>query len=127
MVASVAMVLKYWGFEASPEAIAGRVPLYKEGTTGKDLLEYVESVGFRGFLLQPELQDLLLHLRKNRPLIVALPGRGSLWHAMVLTGYDQSSFWFNDPASGKVQQRSIESFRREWEKTGRWTFLVTPP
>jgi ABC-type bacteriocin/lantibiotic exporter with double-glycine peptidase domain len=126
MVASVSMVLQYWDLEIAPEKIAERVPVYKEGTTGKDLLAFVESIGCRGFLIQPKLEDIFQHLGKGRPLIVTLPGRGQLRHAMVVTGYDEAFVWLNDPASGKPRKQSIESFQSNWEKTDRWTFLILP-
>jgi len=126
MVASVSMVLKYWDLEIAPAEIAKRVPLYKDGTTGRDMLEFVESAGFRGFLIQPDLDDLFRHLKKGRPLIVALPGSGPLRHAMVVVGFDQTSLWLNDPASGKVRQMSRETFKKQWRETHRWTFLIVP-
>jgi ABC-type bacteriocin/lantibiotic exporter with double-glycine peptidase domain len=128
LVASVSMVLKYWGVEIPPEAIEAEVPVYKNGTTGRDLAEFVESAGFRGFLIQPEFEDLFGHLEKLRPLIVTLPEGDSLRHAMVLVGVDASAgvVWLNDPAGGRRVSRKLESFRRQWEKGQRWTFLIVP-
>lgn len=126
LVTSVSMVLQYWGIAISPGEIARRVPLYKDGTTGRDLLEFADSIGFRGFLIQPGFDDLLGHLKKGRPLIVALPGRGSLRHALVLAGYDGSSVLLNDPATGEIRRESAESFRTGWNKTHHWTFLLLP-
>ena len=128
LVASVSMVLKYWGHEVSPEAIGNEVPVYKDGTTGRDLADFVERIGFRGFLIQPPFDDLLSHLEKGRPLIVTLPEAGSMRHAMVLVGFNRSTdkVWLNDPASGTCRDQELGSFRKQWEKGQRWTFLILP-
>jgi ABC-type bacteriocin/lantibiotic exporter with double-glycine peptidase domain len=128
LVASVSMVLKYWGYDATPDAIGRQVPVYKDGTTGRDLAAFVEAIGFQGFLIQPPFEDLLSHLEKGRPLVVSLPEGGSSRHAMVLVGFDLSSgaVWVNDPATGTCKSRPLNSFRKKWEKGQRWTFLIVP-
>ncbi len=126
LVASVSMVLSYWNTEIAPSEIAKEVPLYKEGTTGLDLQRFVESRGFQGFLIQPQLEDLFAHLQKQRPLIVSLPGRKGVDHALVLVGYDESRVWLNDPASGKEVSQSLRSFEASWTANQRWTFLILP-
>lgn len=126
LVTSVSMVLRYWGLEISPAEIAREVPVYKEGTTGLDLQHFVESRGFQGFLIQPELEDLFSHLAKGHPLIVTLPGRKGVDHALVLVGHDESTVWLNDPATGKEISRSLQSFARRWRENQRWTFLILP-
>jgi ABC-type bacteriocin/lantibiotic exporter with double-glycine peptidase domain len=128
LVASVSMVLGYWGLEISSESIGRQIPSYKDGTSGRDLAAFVEQIGFRGFLLQPRFEDLLDHLEKGRPLIVTLPKGGSSRHAMVLVGFDLSSgvVWLNDPAGGKRRSQALSSFRKQWEQGQRWTFLILP-
>ena len=126
LVASVSMVLSYWNTEIAPAEIASEVPLYKEGTTGLDLKRFVESRGFQGFLIQPQLEDLFSHLQKQRPLIVSLPGREGVDHALVLVGHDESTVWLNDPASGKEVSQSLHSFESSWKANQRWTFLILP-
>ncbi len=128
LVASVSMVLRYWGREISPDAIGEQVPVYKDGTAGGDLAGFVEGLGFHGLLIQPSFEDLLAHLTKGRPLIVALPERGSLRHAMVFVGFDLASgtVSLNDPASGKCVVDNLSAFRQRWEEGKRWTFLIVP-
>jgi ABC-type bacteriocin/lantibiotic exporter with double-glycine peptidase domain len=128
LVASVSMVLKYWGREVSPDAIGGQVPVYRDGTAGKDLAKFVESLGFHGFLIQPSFDDLLEHLTKRRPLIIALPAQGAVRHAMVFVGFDLTAgtVSLNDPASGKRITDNLVSFRKRWEEGKRWTFLIVP-
>lgn len=128
LVASVSMVLKYWDYEISPEQIGERVPVYRDGTSGRDLAEFVQKIGFNGFLIQPPFEDLLDHLAKGRPLIVSLPEGGSMRHAMVLVGYnlDSGLVFLNDPASGKCITKGLSLFRQKWEKGKCWTFLIVP-
>jgi len=126
--ASVSMVLSYWGVEVDPATIADHIPIYKDGTTGEDVLRFVESVGFRGFLIQPTYEELLQHLEKQRPLIVVLPAGGSGRHAMVLVGVDSAiqTLWLNDPAIGQARRLSVASFQKQWDASRRWTFLIVP-
>jgi ABC-type bacteriocin/lantibiotic exporter with double-glycine peptidase domain len=128
LIASVSMVLGYYGRDVSPDKIGQEVPVYKDGTAGKDLAEYVEKIGFLGFLVQPPFEELLTHLEKGRPPIVALPGSNSSRHAMVLVGFDPSAglVWLNDPAKGKCKSLKTDFFRSQWEKGQRWTLLIVP-
>jgi ABC-type bacteriocin/lantibiotic exporter with double-glycine peptidase domain len=125
---SVSMVLDYWGVEIAPEAILERVPIYKEGTTGEDLRRFVETLGFRGFLVQPPFEDLVQHLEKQRPVIVSFVAARSGRHAMVLVGVDPASrqVWLNDPASGEARRMAAEDFQKQFDASGRWTFLIVP-
>ena len=127
LAASVSMVLDYWGYKISPATLAQQVAVYKEGTVGRDYANIVESLGLYAFLVQPRFDDLLAHLGKGRPIIVELPERGSR-HAKVLVGYDvpDNKVWLNDPATGERKAQALDAFRREWEKGGRWTFLIVP-
>ena len=128
LAASVSMVLKYWGVDITPQALADQIPIYKDGTTGRDLQSLVEESGFHGFLIQPPFEDLLEHLTKGRPLVVTFPSRGGSRHAMVLAGFDagRQELSLIDPASGKRRSFDYGTFRRKWEAAQRWTFLIVP-
>lgn len=125
---SVSMVLSYWGTEIAPAEILAHVPIYRDGTTGEDLSRFVETLGFRGFLVQPPFEDLALHLEKQRPIIVSLLAGRDARHAMVLVGVDplRREVWLNDPASGSARSMPAEDFRRQFDASGRWTFLIVP-
>jgi len=126
--ASVSMVLGYWGVEIAPAQILEHVPIYKDGTTGEDLRRFVETLGFRGFLVQPPFEDLVQHLEKQRPVIVSLLAARNGRHAMVLVGVDSAGrqVWLNDPASGEARRMAAEDFRKQFDASGRWTFLIVP-
>jgi ABC-type bacteriocin/lantibiotic exporter with double-glycine peptidase domain len=126
--ASVSMVLSYWGVEIAPERILEQVPIYKDGTTGEDLRRFVETLGFRGFLVQLPFEDLVQHLAKQRPIIVSLTAGRNLRHAMVLVGVDPAGrqVWLNDPASGEARRMPLEDFQKRFDASARWTFLIVP-
>jgi ABC-type bacteriocin/lantibiotic exporter with double-glycine peptidase domain len=126
--ASVSMVLAYWGVEIAPERILEQVPIYRDGTTGEDLRRFVEALGFRGFLVQPPFEDLASHLEKRRPIIVSLLAGRDGRHAMVLVGVDPAGrqVWLNDPASGEARRMAAEDFRKRFDASGRWAFLIVP-
>ena len=128
LAACVSMVLKYWGVEVTPQAIADRVPIYRDGVTGQDLQHVVERIGFRGFLIQPPFEDLLEHLRKGRPPVVSFLSRGKSRHSMVLVGFDagRQDLFLMDPANGKRKSLDYRTFRHKWESAQRWTFLIVP-
>ncbi len=128
LATSVSMVMKYWGTDISPRAIAEQVSVYHNGTTGRDLQQFVEERGFRGFLIEPPFEDLVDHMRKGRPLVIAFPARGNSRHAMVLTGFDADKqlLYLNDPAGGRRRTLDYGTFQRRWEAAHRWTFLVVP-
>jgi len=126
--ASVSMVLGYWGLEITPEEILKHVPIYKDGTTGEDLRRFVETLGFRGFLAQPPFEDLVQHLKKQRPIIVSLLAARNGRHAMVLVGVDPAGrqVWLNDPASGAARHMAVDDFQKQFDASGRWTLLIVP-
>jgi len=128
LAASVSMVLKYWGTDLSPRAIADQVSVYRDGTTGRDLQRFVEERGFRGLLIEPPFGDLLDHMRKGRPLVIAFSARRKGRHAMVLTGFDadKQMLFLNDPAGGRKRTLDYGTFQRRWEAAHRWTFLIVP-
>ena len=127
LAASVSMVLDYWGYKVTTDKLAEQVGVYKEGTIGRDYVGVVERLGLYAFLVQPPFDDVLGHVAKGRPVIVEVPERAGR-HAMVVVGYDlaERKIFLNDPASGERKVQLLDDFRREWEKGGRWTFLIVP-
>ena len=122
------MVLNYWGVDATPQAVADQVPIYRDGVTGQDLQRLIERMGLRGFLVQPPFEDLLEHLRKKRPPVVQFHSRGESRHAMVLVGFNaaRQEIYLIDPASGKRRSYSYNDFQEKWEMAQRWTFIIVP-
>jgi ABC-type bacteriocin/lantibiotic exporter with double-glycine peptidase domain len=136
--ASIAMVMQYWlhpqGHRADSSADAAHIQhaLYSRSAHGilaSDMEHYFQQSGFRTFTIRGEWEDLQQHLKKGRPLIVALkPGSGGELHYVVVTGLDssQGSVLLNDPAQRKLLKQDRASFEREWSATGKWTLLALP-
>ncbi len=136
--ASVAMVMQYWLKQqgrSSESADATQIhrSLYvsdADGVYASAMESYFQKHQFRTFSFRGEWGDLLQHLQKGRPLIVALKpsgGDGSL-HYVVVAGMDseQGILLLNDPARRKLLKQDRSSFEKQWSATGKWTLLALP-
>lgn len=133
--ASVAMVIDYWqhhqGRSGSADAAQIQRALYTEkahGIYASQIERYFDEHGFRVFAFAGEWNDLEQHVRKGRPLIVALkPDSGGL-HYVVVAGVDDERrlVLVNDPAERKLLAREWKTFGREWKGAANWTLLAVP-
>jgi ABC-type bacteriocin/lantibiotic exporter with double-glycine peptidase domain len=134
--ASIAMVRQYWqaqhGLPANDTSDASQIQrtLYSakaHGIYASDMERYFQEKGFRTFTIRGEWEDLEQHLRKGRPLIVALKlSSGAALHYVVVTGFGPDVVMINDPAQRKLLQQDRPSFEREWSAAGKWTLLALP-
>lgn len=135
--ASVAMVMEYWlngrngGQSASVDADKIYRELYTPGAHGvyASAMElYFRQQGFNTFAFHGEWNDLLNHLRKGRPLIVALKPQGDPLHYVVIAGFDPSLgvVLLNDPARRKLLKQDQADFERQWSAANGWTLLALP-
>jgi ABC-type bacteriocin/lantibiotic exporter with double-glycine peptidase domain len=135
--ASIAMVMQYWlrqqGRPADHRSDAAHIQraLYSSqahGIFASQMEHYFQQNGFRAFTIRGEWEDLQQHLRKGRPLIVALKSGASDLHYVVVAGLDsaQNLVLVNDPAQRKLLKQDRASFEREWSATEKWTLLALP-
>jgi ABC-type bacteriocin/lantibiotic exporter with double-glycine peptidase domain len=136
--ASVAMVMQFWQrqqgqpFDANSDAAHIQLALYSREARGmyaSDLERYLRQHGFQTFVFQGTPDDLLQHLEKGRPLIVALkPGSRTPLHYVVVTGLDpqHNLVLLNDPAERKLLKQEQATFAKEWKDAGNWTLLAVP-
>lgn len=137
--ASIAMVMQYWirrsGQQASKTADAQQIleQLHSpeaHGIYASAMERYLQQQGYRTFVLHGQWSDLEQHLRKGRPLIVALrPMENSrALHYVVVAGLDpaRNLVMFNDPAGRKLEKLDRRTFEKEWNVTGNWTLLAVP-
>jgi predicted double-glycine peptidase len=146
--ASVAMVMQYWfdrrncadGKQASGDACAPEVDaaeiyraLYTPGARGvyaSAMERYFKQRGFSAFAFRGDWDDLLNHLRKGRPLIVALkPSEaGAPLHYVVVAGLDTGAglVLLNDPAQRKLLKQDRADFEKQWSGVDKWTLLALP-
>ena len=137
--ASVAMVMQYW-FKRQDRAEIENVDaaeihraLYApdaRGVYASAMERYFKKRGFNTFAFRGEWEDLLNHLRKGRPLIVALkPSEaGAPLHYVVVAGFDQQAGFvlLNDPARRKLLKQDRADFEKQWSGVNKWTLLALP-
>ena len=137
--ASVAMVMQYW-FKQQNRSDQEKVDpdeIYRamstqggRGAFASAMKRYFEQRGFKAFSFQGEWTDLQDHLRKGRPLIVALrsfKGETSL-HFVVVAGLDSGAgiVSLNDPARRKLIKQSRSDFEKQWSGANQWALLALP-
>jgi ABC-type bacteriocin/lantibiotic exporter with double-glycine peptidase domain len=128
--ASLAMVFGYWGREISQYAIAagiGHKP--GEGLRGEDMRDFCEQAGFSAFMFRGDLDGVKDHLRKGRPVVVAIRAKTArLYHYIVLVGFDDASsvVLANDPQEGKLVRIADRKFLALWGRSKAWSLLVVP-
>jgi predicted double-glycine peptidase len=133
--AVIAMVLQYWNREQGRPADVDANVIHRDlysrdarGVYASDLERYVQSRGFRTFVFKGTWEDLDSHLRKGRPVVVALrSGRNDL-HYVVATGLDsrQNLVLKHDPAGRKLMKQHRTEFERQWRGANSWTLLALP-
>ncbi len=136
--ASIAMVMQYWqqqqGQSRAPNAEAERIQraLYSDTAQGiyaAGMEAYFQRNGYRVFAFGGDWQDLEQHLKKGRPLIVALrPGSTRPLHYVVVAGLDQRRqlVLLNDPAERKLVKEERSRFEQKWNAASAWTLLALP-
>jgi ABC-type bacteriocin/lantibiotic exporter with double-glycine peptidase domain len=137
--ASVAMVMQYW-FKLQDRPDGENVDaaeihraLYTPGARGvyaSAMERYFKQRGFNTFAFRGGWEDLLNHLRKGRPLIVALkPSEaGAPLHYVVVAGLDPQAglVLLNDPARRKLLKQDRADFEKQWSGVNKWTLLALP-
>ncbi|HVI05023.1 MAG TPA: cysteine peptidase family C39 domain-containing protein [Sphingomicrobium sp.] len=136
--ASILMVMEYWqrqlGRPSGELPDLGQIELAllspeARGIYASDLERYLREHAFETRVFRGD--DMLLehHLRKGRPLIVALkPTARPLLHYVVVAGIDPlEKVWLvNDPAERKLLKIDSRDFLKKWQATDHWTLLAVP-
>ncbi len=133
--ASASMLIQYWAREyphLKAESAARIFQLLyspqKKGIPSRELVRYLEDLGFQTFTLTGDWEALRWHLLQGRPLIVALSeGHGNL-HYVVVTGlhFGREVALLNDPARRERYPVARRKFERAWRKADNWALLALP-
>jgi cellulose synthase operon protein C len=134
--ASVAMIIQYWQHQQHQTVVADRKQIQGtiyssrvHGIYATDLKRYLDDHGYKTFVFRGEWSDLEDHLKKGRPLVVALKPRGqSDLHYVVVAGIDwtENLVSINDPAERKLLRETRVEFEKAWKATDNWTLLAVP-
>jgi predicted double-glycine peptidase len=137
--ASIAMVMQYWfkRQDRSDSESVDAAEIYRalyapdaRGVYASAMERYFKQRGFSAFAFRGEWEDLLNHLRKGRPLIVALkPSEaGAPLHYVVVAGLDPQAglVLLNDPARRKLLKQDRVDFEKQWSGVNKWTLLALP-
>jgi len=136
--ASLAMVMSYWSAQRGKTAGAeGDVAVIQRelysprdhGISAEHMSDYLRQHDFEAFMLNGNWDDLEQHLRKGRPLIVALrPSGQKELHYVVVDGMDaeRGTVTVNDPAERKLLTHERAGFEKEWSATHNWMLLALP-
>jgi len=137
--ASIAMVMQYWQkqrgetADSSADATAIQHALFSakdHGIRAQDMARYFEQHGFQAFAFTGQWNDFEQHLKKGRPLIVALKPADmeSFLHYVVVVGVEpeEDLVLLNDAAQRKLLKQDRTSFENQWSATKRWTLLAVP-
>ena len=125
--AALAMVLRFWGAEASHDALAAELGARElKGVAGSRLAEAARSRGMTAVAYRGDAGQLREFVVKGRPLIVAWDmGRGR-FHNVVVVGFDGEDVVVHDPARGASRTVKRQTFENAWAGAGHWTLLVMP-
>lgn len=86
------------------------------GNDMSGLRKAAKSYGFENveFVQGMNLEELKYLLNQGKPVVINVRNfYGNSSHAVVVTGYDSESIYFNDPANGRVSL-SYDDFKSKW-------------
>jgi ABC-type bacteriocin/lantibiotic exporter with double-glycine peptidase domain len=125
--AALTMVLRFWGQDASHDALAAELQARElKGVAGSRLAEAARTRGLGANAYRGDARQLREYVEKGRPLIVAWDmGRGR-FHDVVVIGFDGDDVLVHDPAQGASRKVKERTFEDRWAGAGHWTLLVMP-
>lgn len=128
--ASLAAVLRYWGYSATPEAIES--DLGNSRLQAGDMVAYARKKGLHSYVFNGTMTDVVHELRQGRPVIVGL-GKPlekdkALAHYEVVVGYEPEKklVLLLDPGRG-WQLDTLRGFGEEWARSKGVTIVAFLP
>jgi ABC-type bacteriocin/lantibiotic exporter with double-glycine peptidase domain len=129
--AALAMVLNYWRFPITSNAIIAVAPPARDrGIAAASLRELARHQGLQAFLIQGRQVDLEREIKRHRPVLVGVVKRYILRnypHYEVVVGINrqQQRILTLDPAHG-LRVNGWGGFATEWAKAGQLALIVFP-
>ena len=88
--------LPYEGFRGDPASSTRGWTIFPPALSGM----MIKHLGSSYDMSNLEIADLREQINSNAPVVVWIRGLGWSVHALCLTGYDESGFYYNDPWTG---------------------------
>jgi len=130
--ACLRIVLHHFGTDLPEETLAQACKTNKEGTSIEEAAKAVRFWDFDAIEFEEaSLFDLVDHLMKGRPVIVALdvtqmPYGDSDLHAVVVCGLEENEVKYIDPGYGKEMSLDLMTFFNAWHSLGRHGLVIYP-
>ncbi len=130
--AALAMVLNWTGVQIQPDALTSQVYLpERKGSLQAEMVAAARRYGRVGYVLRPELEDLLQEVRAGNPVVVLENLAFNWypkWHYAVVIGYDIGR---RDIIlrSGREKRLALplRTFEYIWRRGNHWALVVVPP
>ncbi|MEH6576322.1 MAG: PA2778 family cysteine peptidase [Amphritea sp.] len=130
--ASLATMLASNGIETTPEQL--RPQVYIPGRGGSLGIELVARARQHGLIVYPlaaKLEDILLELDANHPVLV-MQNLGfswfPKWHFAVAIGYDlEQQVILLRSGPDRRYATDLTLFKKTWDKAGNWAQTILPP
>jgi len=120
---SATMLLNYYGISTNVDEIKKLSKTewfnYKGNPIGLTTPEYlqkaIEKKGLDCRLTHGNLDILKTSVSRDEPCLVLLRSGKTLWHYVVVVGYDERNVLFADPGSGRIETLSNDIFLESWK------------
>ncbi len=135
-VACLEEVSGYWGKNVRQQGIWDSITKgEKKEVLAKELKEYAELQGLKGFIFKGNQNDIFTNVEKGRPLIIAHESTGffrslagkSDYHYVVVAGYNkiQNYMIIDDPARERYWILT-DDFNKMWASGFNFLMLIAP-
>jgi len=118
--ACIASIARHYGKQIPIAVIRESSGTTQAGTTLKGIIDSCREIGFEAKAYKTEEKELLRLRAYKHPVILHIINRNEDLHFVVLYGVGSRKAKIMDPATGKLQKKSIIELQKEW--TG---YLVT--
>lgn len=130
--AALAMVLNWTGVQVQPDALTPQVYVpERKGSLQAEMVAAARRYGRVGYVLRPELEDLLQEVRAGNPVVVLENLTFNwypTWHYAVVIGYDIGRREII-LRSGRERRLvlPLRTFEYMWRRGNHWALVVVPP
>ncbi|MCK9438997.1 MAG: cysteine peptidase family C39 domain-containing protein [Patescibacteria group bacterium] len=117
--------LIYYGIEIREDSVMKMAKTTKEGTEIKNIIKVAKKYGLKADSRQMTIKDLKKFIDKKAPIIIPLQAwtnnKNIKWedawedgHYVVLIGYDDKKFIFEDPSAFIRTYLTYKEFSKRW-------------